>query len=157
MQVEFYVSDIQEVRNRFSLWSQLWHHLSQADTWRQPGHITHRDLLPQSISLSVSHLILTLISLFLTYNHPDTCLTPNSLVAETHWCSAYSPLRVICHTLVLFSFTLNLGLVWLIHIFKDYSALSRKEWRWLWNISTQVFPPSGGQRHSKHPDWRRER
>lgn len=33
MQVEFYVSDIQEVRDRFALWSQLWRLPSHADTW----------------------------------------------------------------------------------------------------------------------------
>lgn len=100
--------------------------------------------------------ILTHISLFLSCNHSDTCLTPHSLVAETYRHSTYSPLRVIYHTLVL-SFTLNPALVWLIHIFCENSSLSSNVRGRFWNSFTKVFPPSGGQRHSKHPDWRRER
>lgn len=158
MQVEFYVSDIQEVRDRFAPWSQLRDLPSHSDTWMQPDHMSHRDPFCQSQSLFQSFaFILSLISPFLKCNHCDTCLTQRSLAAETYLRPTYSPLRLIHHALLLFSFTLSLGLVWLMHKFSDSSSLtSNMCGRKLWSSFTKVFPPSGGQRHSKHPDWRRQ-
>lgn len=65
MQVEFYVSDIQEVWDRFAVWSQLWHLPSCTDTWIQPDHMSHRDLLSPSVLLSVSCF----------HPHPYFCLS----------------------------------------------------------------------------------
>lgn len=102
MQVEFYVSDIQEVRNRFVLWSHLWHFPSHCATCKQPDRMRHGDLFSGSVFLSAFHFHPHPHFFFLICNHSDTCLTQHSLVAERYWRSTYSAPRMIYHTSPLF-------------------------------------------------------
>lgn len=135
MQVEFFVSDSQEVRERFALWSHLdmaWPNVRE--TFSLAVHLPFTRIFV----LSLSHvIILTPVSLFL-FTQIYCCSTYSSFVGNrSHPCACFLGFSV--------------------PIFTECSSLTTNLWRRIGNGFTDMFPPSGGQRHSKHPDWRRER
>lgn len=147
MQVEFYVSDIQEVGDGFAVATLAGvrrRHLRAA--WPRVA-----EAAPPSPSVSRSVSCLHSSPLFLPFTQ-IIILTPVSVgavsAAETYWRSTYSAPRVIFRRLVLISFIPSLSLMRLMHIFGDsvffvfFPRDDRKhvgealEW-----FLTKVFPP----------------
>lgn len=131
----------------FAPLSLCWHvSVSSPDQVRDAGWILRewQSRGKRQICTKLSYGILTTFSLsvFFSCYHTDTCLTPSSLVLVTVNLLS-SPWLILC-TLLL-SFTLNPACC----VFSNLR-------RCLWNGFTKVLPPSGGQGHGKHPDWRRE-
>lgn len=118
LQVEFYVSDIQEVGDGFAvatLAAVRRRHLRAA--WPRVAEAS-----PPSPSVSRSVSCLHSSPLFLPFTQ-IIILTPVSVgavsAAETYWRSTYSAPRVIFRRLVLISFIPSLSLMRLMHIFGD--------------------------------------